>query len=174
MAPSMTNAIQNDPFANPYDASVDADRHALWTILVARDSDAFVAADWDLCDDDFAHGRFEGISANGELDPIKWSLRYPTVESYRDDWLQMADRFLSTEFAATTHRELLYKMQTFAKVEIADGRAIVWKQFWADEPLANGERYKISAQSVYRLQRIAGSWKIVGFVGYLPMESRAV
>lgn len=174
MVHSMTNAVQKNPFANPYDAGVDADTHALWDLLVARDSDAFAAADWALCDDDFAHERFEGISANGELDPIKWTLRYSTVESYRDDWLQMAERFLSTSFAATSHRELLYKMQTFAKVEIADGRAIVWKQFWADEPLTNEERYQISAQSVYRLQRIAGVWKIVGFIGYLPMESRPV
>lgn len=167
----MTNAIQADPYANPYYA--DADWRALWEILIARDSDAFAAADWAICDGDFAHERFEGISANGSFDPINWSLRYPTVESYRDDWLQMADRFLNVPLSAVRHRELLYRMQTFAKVEIADDRAIVWKQFWADEPLTSGERYQISAQSVYRLHRIDGRWKIVGFVGYLPMEVRA-
>lgn len=170
----MTNAVQKDPFANPYDAGVDADRHALWDILIARDANAFVAADWLVCDGDFAHDRFEGISAHGSFDPINWTLRYPTVELYRDDWLQMAERFLKVPLASTPHRELLYRMQSFAKVEIADGRAIVWKQFWADEPLVGGERYKICAQSVYRLLSIDGKWKIVGFVGYLPMESRAV
>ena len=75
--------------------------------------------------------------------------------------------------AAVSHRELLYQMQSFAKVEIADGRAIVWKQFRADEPLTNGDRYTISAQSVYRLHRIDGQWQIVGFVGYLPLEASA-
>jgi hypothetical protein len=174
MAESMTAAVQNDAFTNPYEARVDADRHALWDILIARDSDAFIAADWSVCDDDFAHGRFEGLSANGAIDPTQWTLRYPTVESYRDDWLQMADQFRAMPLVAIPHRELLYRMQSFAKVEIANGRAIVWKQFWADEPLTNGERYQISAQSVYRLQRIVGAWKIVGFIGYLPMESRAV
>jgi hypothetical protein len=167
----MTSIVQIDPFANPY--STDADRCELWEILIARDSDAFAASDWSVCDGDFAHDRFEGITANGSFNPIDWALRYPTVESYRDDWLQMAERYLRVPLAATSHRELLYRMQSFAKVEIAEGRAIVWKQFWADEPLANGERYRISAQSVYRLHQVDGKWKIVGFVGYLPMESSA-
>ena len=166
----MASTVQIDPFANPY--SADADRGELWDILIARDSDAFAAADWSVCDDDFAHVRFEGITANGSFNPMDWSLRYATVESYRDDWLQMAERYLQVPLAATPHRELLYRMQSFAKVEIAEGRAIVWKQFWADEPLANGERYQLSAQSVYRLQQLDCKWKIVGFVGYLPMESR--
>jgi hypothetical protein len=167
----MTRIVQIDPFANPY--STDADRCELWEILIARDSDAFAASDWSVCDGDFAHDRFEGITANGSFNPVDWALRYPTVESYREDWLHMAERYLSVPLAATPHRELLYRMQSFAKVEIAEGRAIVWKQFWADEPLANGERYRISAQSVYRLHQVDGKWKIVGFVGYLPMESSA-
>ena len=163
----------HDPLKNPYDAASDADRHALWQALIARDSDSFVAADWSLCDGDFAHDRFEGISAHGSLDPVNWTLRYPTVESYRDDWLEMAKRYLKVPLAAVSHRELLYKMQAFAKVEIADGRAIVWKQFRADEPLTNGDRHNICAQSVYRLHRVGGQWKIVGFVGYLPLEASA-
>ena len=167
----MASTVQIDPFANPY--NTDADRCELWEILIARDSDAFAASDWSVCDGDFAHDRFEGITANGSFNPVDWALRYPTVESYRDDWLQMAERYLRVPLAATSHRELLYRMQSFAKVEIADGRAIVWKQFWADEPLANGERYQISAQSVYRLHHVDGKWKIVGFVGYLPMETCA-
>lgn len=162
-----------DPLVNPYDLVADAERHTLWQILVARDSDAFVTADWSLCDGDFAHTRFEGISAHGSLNPMDWTLCYPTVESYRDDWLTMAEHFLQMSLAAVSHRELLYRMQSFAKVEIASDRAVVWKQFHADEPLTNGERYSIRAQSVYRLHRIAGQWKIVGFVGYLPLEEHA-
>jgi hypothetical protein len=162
-----------DPLKNPYDAASDADRHALWQALIARDSDSFVAADWSLCDGDFAHERFEGISAHGSLDPVDWTLRYPTVESYRDDWLDMAKRYLKVPLAAVSHRELLYKMQAFAKVDVQGDRAIVWKQFRADEPLTNGDRHTICAQSVYRLHRIDGHWRIVGFVGYLPLEASA-
>lgn len=169
----MTTANLHDPLANPYDVAADADRHALWQTLIARDSDAFVAANWALCDSDFSYDRFEGISAHGSFDPLNWTLRYPTVESYRDDWLDMAKRFLKIPLAEVSHRELLYRMQRFAKVEISGDRAIVWKQFSADEPLTNGDRYNISAQSVYRLHRIDNQWRIVGFVGYLPMELQA-
>ncbi len=169
----MTTTTSSNAFINPFDAAVDPDRYELWQALVVRDSDAFVAADWSICDGDFAHDRFEGISAHGSLNPLDWTLRYPTVASYREDWLEMAKRFLRMPLAAVAHRELLYRMQSFAKVEIADGRAIVWKQFHADEALTNGERYKIAAQSVYRLQRVDDRWQIVGFVGYLPLELSA-
>ena len=164
------NTITAARFANPYDRSEDPDEHALWDALIARDSEAFVAGDWSLCDEDFCHERFEGISARGSLNPMDWSLEYPTVESYRHAWLQMAGKFSELALASISHRELLYTMQSFAKIEIAGDRALVWKHFVADEPLANGERYRLSGQSVYRLHRIDGSWRIVGFVGYLPIE----
>ena len=169
----MTSITQTAHLANPYDAAVDPDLHAFWEALIARDSQSFIAADWSMCAEAFAADRFEGLSAHGSFDPVKWTLRYPTVESYRDDWLAMADLFLQTPFAEGTHLELLYRMQRFAKVEIHGDRSVVWKQFNADEPLTDGRRYQIAAQSVYRLHRIDGRWLIVGFVGYLPLEDAA-
>jgi hypothetical protein len=157
------------PIENPFDPAADQSRHDLWNVLVARDSEAFAAADWSICDGDFSHERFEGISAHNSLDPMNWSLRYPTVAHYRDDWLAMARRFSGLPLATISHRELLYKMQTLARCEIAKDRAIVWKHVHADEPLASGEHYRLSGQSVYRLHRIDGAWLIVGFVGYLPL-----
>lgn len=173
VAPSFgASPKQSDrPFENPFDALADADRHAIWEALVARDSDAFAALDWSICDGDFAHGRFDGISAHGSLNPVEWSLRYPTVESYRDDWIVMARNFAAIPLADVSHRELLYRMQSIARIELAKDRAVAWKQFRADERLTNGGRHKTLAQSVYRLHRIEGRWLIVGFVGYLPLES---
>jgi hypothetical protein len=158
---------------NPYDPQVDPDGHALWNALIGRDSEAFVAADWSICDGDFWHDHFEGISAHGSHNPMDWTLEYPTVAAYRDDWLKMAAKFNSLPLLTVSHRELLYRMQSFAKIEIAVGRAVVWKQFCADEPLSNGERYRVTGQSVYRLHRVEGHWRIVGFVGYLPIEPAA-
>jgi hypothetical protein len=65
----------------------------------------------------------------------------------------------------------LYRMQHIARIEISAARAVVWKQFRATESLTSGGNYEIRAQSVYRLHRIDGRWLIVGFVGYLPLES---
>jgi hypothetical protein len=161
----------NSPFENPFDAARDSDRHAIWEALVARDSEAFAAIDWSICDGDFAPGQFDGISAHGSFDPVKWSLRYPTVESYRDDWTAMAHAYAAVTLADVSHRDLLYRMQSIARIELADDRAVAWKQFRADERLTTGGRHKILGQSVYRMRRIDGRWLIVGFVGYLPLES---
>ena len=171
-----TNAEQIDLVArgtldNPYDAHHEPDRHALWEILVARDSEAFAACDWSMCKEDFAPMRFDGISAQGSLDPLNWSLQYPTVDSYRDDWLKMADKYRQVPLSDISHRDFLYLMQTFARVDLTDDRAVVWKQFRAEALLTTGERHRALGQSVYRLHRIDGRWLIVGFVGYLPLGS---
>jgi hypothetical protein len=159
------------PVENPFDRSAKPDHHELWEILIARDADAFAFENWTICADDFDDGRFDGISAHGSLDPASWSLQYPTVDSYRADWLRMAREFKLLPLESCGHRELLYRMQHFSKIEISNERAVVWKQFRAIEPLTDGGCYEISAQSVYRLHKCDGRWVIVGFVGYLPLEA---
>lgn len=170
-APAGVSPRKRSALVNPYDAVSEPDENYFWESLVARDADAFVRLDWSMVEGDFATDRFEGISAHGSLDPADWSLRYPTVEDYRADWLRMAEVYLRLPLAEVSHRHLLYKMTTLARIELTSDRALVWKRFFADEPLRDGERYKMSAQSLYRLHRVDGRWMIVGFVGYLPLES---
>lgn len=160
----------NDLFTNPFHATRDAERAGLWEMLVARDNDAFAAADWGPVADDFASDRFEGISANGSADPASWTLAYPTVDAYRVDWLRMADEFLLKPLVEGDHRALLYLMTTLARIDIVGDRAAVWKQFRANARLRDGGVLRIAAQSLFRLHRIDGRWMIVGFVGYLPLE----
>ena len=40
--------------------------------------------------------------------------------------------------AEVSHHDLLYRMQHIERIEIAEGRAVVWKQFRAAEPLTTG------------------------------------
>lgn len=162
----------SDPCANPFDNAVEPERASLWDLLVARDNEAFLAGDWGLCASDFDADRFDGISANGSLDPADWSLTYPTLDSYREAWLRMSREFLEVPLADGDHRSLLYGMTTLARFEFAGDRLLVWKQFRAETPLRNEGLLKIAAQSLFRLHRIDGAWKIVGFVGYLPLEVR--
>ncbi len=58
----------SDGVINPF--AGDPDRSAIWDMLLARDSDAFAAADWPRVANDFAADRFEGISANGSAEPF--------------------------------------------------------------------------------------------------------
>jgi hypothetical protein len=167
--PLTTRRDFSTPCENPFDLAAQPEHHEIWEALIARDSDAFASVDWSICEADFATDRFDGISAHGSLNPVEWSLRYPTVESYRDDWTRMAHEYMAIPLAKISHYELLYRMQHIERIDIAAGRAVVLKQFRAIERLTTGGEYRIQAQSVYRLHQIDGRWLITGFVGYLPL-----
>lgn len=152
---------------NPFGAG-DSERRQIWEMLVARDSDAFAAQNWKMVENDFIPERFDGISGNGSDNPDAWTLKYPTLVSYRDDWLAQGAEYAKVPLTAISHRDLVYKLTTMNEIEIKGDRAICHKKFHADEPLKNGERFRLAAQTIYRLHRIGSIWKIVGFVGYLP------
>ncbi|MBN1488653.1 MAG: hypothetical protein JXA69_01945 [Phycisphaerae bacterium] len=162
----------NDKRINPFDAASEPDRHAIWEMLVTRDNRAFASADWSLVANDFAADRFEGISANGSADPADWSLEYPTLDGYRDRWLHMAEEYRCKPVVGD-RLTLLFELTTLDRIEIHTDRAVAWKQFKIDAPLQNGKRWQVSAQTLYRLHRIGGQWRIAGFVGYLPLEVHA-
>jgi hypothetical protein len=158
---------------NPFDESREPERAALWEMLVGRDNEAFAAEDWGPVAEDFWEERFEGVSANGSADPAAWSLAYPTLDDYRRDWLRMAAEFLRTPLADGDHLGLLYAMTTLDRFEVSGGRMLVWKRFRAEAALAGGGGLSINMQSVFRLHRDGDRWRIVGFVGYLPLEAVA-
>ena len=54
---------------NPFDLAIQPDHYEIWEALIARDSDAFAAIDWSICEADFATDRFDGISAHGSANP---------------------------------------------------------------------------------------------------------
>jgi hypothetical protein len=156
-----------DPFKNPFS---DPYRREIWEMLLARDSDAFVRKDWAAVEGDFIREQFEGISCNASENPDDWKLKYPRLEDYRDDWLRMADNFLALALESITHRELVFKLSRLEEIEIGGDIAIAHKKFSADEALKDGRRYTLAAQTIYRLRRAGGRWKITGFVGYLPLN----
>ena len=157
-------------FINPFGEN-DPDRRQIWEMLVARDSEAFAARNWKMVENDFIAERFDGISGNGSDNPDRWTLKYPTLDSYRDDWLRQGDDYQKVPLASISHHELIFKLTSMNEIEIWGERAICHKKFSADEPLKNGERFKLSAQTIYRLHRAGKEWKIVGFVGYLPLPA---
>lgn len=158
---------------NPFDEALEPGHAAIWEMLVARDNEAFVSEDWGAVAEDFWEERFEGISANGSADPSAWSLSYPTLDAYRRDWLRMAGEFLRTPLADGDHLGLLYSMTTLDRFEGDDDRLLVWKRFRAEAPLEGGGEWPIRMQSIFRLHRDGERWRIVGFIGYLPLEADA-
>ena len=62
---------------NPFPEG-DADRHALWEMLVRRDIDAFLGQDWAMVEDDFIAESFFGMHAHFLNNADAWRLQFPT------------------------------------------------------------------------------------------------
>ncbi len=154
---------------NPFDPAADPDRHALWDRLVRADSDAFVAGDWAAIEGDFDAEHFEGIRCGHSADPADWRIAFPTLASYRDNWLDLSRQFVARRFAGLTPREAIYARTHLTQIDVAGDRALCHKQFFGDLPLADGTALAGSRQTLYRAHRQRGGWKVVGFLGQLPL-----
>ena len=155
-----------DPFLNPFAAS-DAGRHAIWTMLVARDIDAFLAADWDMVRDDFVEDGFLGIDARREANPDAWRLGFPTLGDYRDEWLRQARDFQRQRFAEDP-RAAIFRTTTLDDIEVSGGMALARKKFDGGLRKADGGFDVMKWQTLYQCRFHGGRWKISGFTGYLP------
>lgn len=163
-------AGERDPFLNPF-AADDADRRAIWEMLVPRDIDAWTSADWSMVAGDFIAANFTGISGNFQPDPQGFTLAFPTLEAYRDAWLADAQNFLKDKAAgvfAGDPRTHVYAATRLEEIEITGDAALVRKKFDGHLPRADGTADRMNWQTLYICRRDAGRWKIAGFTGYLP------
>lgn len=155
-----------DPFKNPFPASDEA-RHSIWEMLVHRDIDAFLAADWSKVGDDFIEEGFIGIDGRREANPDHWRLGFPTLAAYRDEWLRQAQDFRSQTFAEDP-RTAIFTATTLEDIEINGDVALVRKKFDGSILRADGERDRMLWQTLYYCRKHGGRWRIAGFTGYLP------
>lgn len=155
-----------DPKTNPFPKS-DADRHALWTMLVERDIAAFVAADWSMVDGDFRKEGFFGLNAQGSELPDSWRLGFPSIEVYRDEWLRQAQESAKTEFAEDLATGI-FRATNMRDIDVSGDTAVCHKKFDGTIRKADGSVDILSWQTLYFCAKIKGEWKIAGFVGYMP------
>lgn len=158
---------------NPFDATTDAERHAIWERLVRADNEAFIAGDWSMIETDFDTECFEGIRCANSSNPDHWQIAFPDLESYRVSWLGASRQFLAKRFAAgVTAREAIFARTHMNEIHIVGDRALCHKKFHGVIPLADSSVLGDARQSLFRLHRRADSpwgWKIVGFLGQLPL-----
>lgn len=155
-----------DPFLNPF-PSTDTSRRAIWEMLVTRDIDAFLAADWSLVADDFVEEGFIGISGNRQANPDNWTLSFPSLAAYRDEWLRQA-----RDFASLSHgedpRAAIFRTTVLEVIDIEGDTALARKKFDGGIKKADGEIAPMHWQTLYYCRFHEGRWKISGFTGYLP------
>jgi hypothetical protein len=157
-------------FTNPFDEKSDPDRQWIWRHLIAIDSDAFVLGNWAMIENDFDADRFEGIRCGHSTNPDDWIIAFASLSEYRDSWLAASREFLKKQFVGVTHREAVYRRCRLDRIDLQGDRALAHKKFSGDLPLADGTTLTGSRQTLYRLHRIGGAWKIVGFLGQLPLS----
>lgn len=155
-----------DPFINPFPSS-DTARHAIWEMLVPRDIDAFLAADWSMVAGDFVEDGFIGINANKNPNPDAWRLNFSSLPAYRDEWLRQAKDF-ATHAYGEDPRTAIFTTTTLTDIEIDGDTALVRKKFDGSILLADGSRDVMKWQTLYYCRQQSGQWKISGFTGYLP------
>lgn len=155
-----------DPFRNPFPAS-DASRQAIWKMLVERDIDAFLAADWSKVAGDFIEDGFIGIDGRREASPDKWRLAFPSLSAYREEWLRQARDFAGQSFAEDT-RKAIFTTTTLEDIEIEGDLALARKKFDGSLTKSDGTVDILKWQTLYYCRHHEGRWKISGFTGYLP------
>lgn len=158
-------------YRNPFNN--DPDRQAIWDMLVARDTQAFVQADWTAVADDFVAEGFLGIDAGKHPNPDYWELKYPDLNAYQEEWLSQARDFKKTAWQEDPELAI-YRATQLRDIEVRGTTAVAHKKFDGSILTASGERVMLQWQTLYHCRKVAGSWKIAGFIGYMPYSQSAV
>ena len=156
--------------ANPFPN--DPDRNQMWDMLVKRDIDAFLAADWSMVDNDFIRDGFIGIHAHHSPDQDRWRLAFGTVEEYRDEWLRQAHETKKTTFAEPL-RPAIFRATSLVDIDINGSVAVLHKKFNGIIKRGDGGADRLWWQTLYFCAKDAGRWRIAGFVGYMPYTMAA-
>jgi enamine deaminase RidA (YjgF/YER057c/UK114 family) len=155
------------PRENPF--SSDPDRSTIWDMLVRRDIAAFLRRDWEAVADTFDAASFVGYL--GSANPDHWTIRFPTLPAYRDDWLRQGAEFSALTFGNQTHEDVLYRATLLQHIEITGEHAAAHKKFYHQTSTADGTPFALDWQTIYWLRKRDGHWRITGFLGYLPHGS---
>ncbi|MEI4472242.1 hypothetical protein [Frigidibacter sp. MR17.24] len=159
-------ASSRDPMQNPFPAG-DPARRAIWDMLVPRDIDAYLAADWSAVAGDFIAAGFTGLDGRFAADPQSWRLSFASLEAYRDEWLRQARAGQAVAYSEDA-RAAIFAATRLEEIEIADGAALVRKKFDGRIARADGGEDRMLWQTLYTCRETPEGWKIAGFVGYLP------
>jgi hypothetical protein len=149
---------------NPFPG--DPDRSAIWEMLVPRDIAAFVASDWEMVAGDFIAARFTGLHAQTSRDPDDWTLAFPTLAAYRDEWLRQAAASAATRYAEDLEAAI-HRATRLERIDLEGDSGLARKKFDGTVRLADGGQDRLNWQTLYLCRRDAGRWKIAGFVGYM-------
>ena len=150
---------------NPFPKN--SDHWAIWNMLVDRDIRAFVAVDWSMVEHDFIEDHFMGIDGGRQGNPDGWTLGFPDLNSYRQEWLRQAKETAAIEWGEDIE-SAFFRVTHLRDIEIAGDSALAHKKFIGSILRADGKTVPTDWQTLYQCRKVNGSWKIAGFLGYIP------
>ncbi len=150
---------------NPFPPG-DADRHAIWAMLVHRDIEAFLAQDEAAMATDFEPAGFFGIHAHRSDNPDSWRLGF-SFDEYRAEWLRQAGDAAGKAYRSSL-REALFAATVLRDIDVHGDMALAHKKFDGVVELDDGTVETLNWQTLYVCRRFGDRWKIVGFTGYMP------
>ncbi len=150
---------------NPFPAA-DADRHAIWDMLVRRDIEAFVAEDEAAMAADFEPSGFLGVNAHRSPNPDSWRLSFG-FDDYKAEWLRQARDAAGKSYKGDLGQALL-AATVLRDIDIHGDMAVAHKKFDGLVTFADGSTEALNWQTLYFCRRFDTRWKIVGFTGYMP------
>lgn len=156
--------MMNNVLTNPHGPGLE---YEIWEMCVRRDLGGFVSRDWSIIAGDFDE-EFFGIDACGSNDPLQWIPKFPTLNSYRLEFEKQADAFSKLDFAEDPLLQLGMCL-TLSDIRIAGDRMLLVKTFNGELPLSDSTTFPLKWKSLFHLKYGSGSWRITGFVGYLPL-----
>ena len=111
---------------NPFPEN--SDRWAIWDMLVYRDIKAFLAADWAMVADDFIEENFMGIDGGKVGNPDGWTMGFPDLKSYRDEWLRQARETAAMDWGEDLEAAF-FRTTHLRDIDIVGDSALVHKKF---------------------------------------------
>jgi hypothetical protein len=145
----------------------DPDCSAIWTMLVERDIDAFLARDWVMVEDDFIAEGFFGLHARFKPRPDDWIMAFPELARYRDEWLRQANETANVAYAEPL-RPAIFRATDLSVIDIVGERAVARKKFNGVIARVDGGSENLDWQTLYFCAKRDDAWKITSLVGYLP------
>lgn len=152
---------------NPYPSG--SDQNEIWEMLVRNDFEGFVNQDWSRLAPDFLDNEFFGIDMRKSQNPADWKLTFPTLSSYRKQWVKDSEEFKKIEFDCDL-RTSLYQVSKLEFFDFKDDKVLVHKIFDGTLPLKGGSFMPLNWRSLFLLKKVEGFWRINGFCGYMYDE----
>ena len=152
---------------NPFPKN--SDRFSIWKMLVEEDSKAFAKGDWKKIKDHFIKNEFIGLDAGYKSNPEFWKLRFPTLKSYKSEWLRQSKSLRNASLEEDFENAIL-RSSILTDIDINGTGAIAHKKF-NGHIKAHGKKISLNWQTLYRCKKVNQTWKITGFIGYLPNSS---